>query len=196
MVRDIWNLPNRITLGRLGLAVALFVVLALVKDARLPTPGLVGWLAFGLFVVAAATDWVDGYLARRLGLVTTFGRIMDPFVDKVVVCGTFVFLTVIDHEGLPAWIVVVILGREFFVNAIRGFMESRGVSFAAEMPGKIKMFLQCLALGALLLELAIGSAAWLGIVSTILVYAALVSTVHSGAYYAKKAFERLHEMEG
>lgn len=196
----ILNLPNRITLSRLFLSLALFGILAAVQQGGIVAPGGWGWVAFLIFVVAAATDWVDGFVARRYGMVTVFGRIMDPFVDKVIVCGTFVSLSALHPAVVPPWMVVVIVGREFFVNSIRGFMESRGVSFAAEFPGKVKMFIQCLAASAVLLLMAIGDPdafepAWLGWLARVLMWATLASTVHSGWFYARKAFARLSDME-
>lgn len=127
MPEGVWNLPNKITLSRLALSAGLFTILALIDGGTFSGSGTWGWLAFSLFVVAAATDWVDGYVARKYQMVTAFGRIMDPFVDKVVVCGTFVFLTAIHPDLVPAWMVVVILAREFFVNAIRGFIDRKSV---------------------------------------------------------------------
>ena len=108
-------------------------------DATKPAP--VGIAAFVLFVLVAASDWLDGYLARKYGQVTTIGRILDPFVDKVAVCGAYMMLLRVA-SGRPlieAWMVVVIVAREFFVNDSRGYFESKGVSFGAEAPGKIKM---------------------------------------------------------
>ena len=143
------NLPNRITLARLLLAILFFVLLAQ-YDVR--TEGLT-WIldvCIVLFIVAAGTDWLDGYLARKRNQVTDFGQALDPVVDKVLVCGTFVFLagsgfTTAEHEqitGLMPWMVVLILGRELLVTGLRGFAESKGTSFAASMPGKAKMFIQ------------------------------------------------------
>jgi CDP-diacylglycerol--glycerol-3-phosphate 3-phosphatidyltransferase len=196
------NIPNRITLGRLLLSVVLFVLLAGMQTGSIRAEGLWGWVALVLFVITAASDFIDGWLARKLGMVTAFGRIMDPFVDKVVVCGAFVFLCAFQDttDIVPPWMVVVILAREFFVNAIRGFMESRGVSFGAEMPGKIKMILQCVAIGSVLLFMALGARtgeSWAPeILARVAVWAALVSTVSSGWFYARKAFGRLAGMDG
>lgn len=191
----IWNLPNRITLSRLLLALALFVLLGLVQAGHAPR-GWIGWTCFGLFVVAAATDWIDGWLARKLGMVSAFGRVMDPFVDKVVTGGSLVFLAALFPASIPAWIVVTILAREFFVHAIRGVFEARGVSFAAEMPGKIKMVMQCFAIGAMLLHMTIGEPLlreprWLHWVVTASLWIALLSSVQSGWLYARKAWSVL-----
>lgn len=162
--------PNLLTAARVVLAIAFFAVLAPWKYHKSPLvdgSGVDAWLlvAAGLFTVAAVTDWLDGYLARRWNAVTTFGRIMDPFADKFLVIGAFVFLAgpgftfygtdaVLHFPGRPtppvgsvtgvqAWMVAVILGRELLVTSIRAEVEGRGGSFAATMSGKAKMVLQC-----------------------------------------------------
>lgn len=196
-----FNLPNRITLARLLSSLALFGVLTFMDEKELAgSHHRLSWVAWGLFVLTAATDWLDGYLARKRGEVTTLGRIMDPFVDKVVICGTFIFLASMTPEIVSPWLVVVIVSREFFVNGIRGYMESRGIAFAARMAGKIKMTLQSLAAGGVLLLIAIGDVPareprWLHLLCTGLVWAALVSTLYSGWIYARIAFRHLDDAE-
>lgn len=139
------NLPNAITLARLLLAVVLF--------AMIHAQGL--WIASAtLFVIAAATDAIDGWIARRYGLITTLGRILDPFVDKIIVCGAFVFLLEKPASGVTAWMVIVIIGREMFVSSLRGFLEQQGLDFSASLSGKLKMFMQCVAVTASLLSLS------------------------------------------
>ena len=193
------NWPNRITLSRLLCSVGLFVVLALIQHGRVEGGGTWGWVAFFLFLITAATDWLDGWLARRLGEVTVFGRIMDPFVDKVVVCGSLILLAGLSpaNEILLPWMVVVVVAREFFVNAIRGFMESRGLSFAAAFAGKLKMTLQCVATSGLILMIATSGTGsppeWVRILTVVSVWAALVSTIHSGWLYMQKA---IHDLRG
>lgn len=193
----ILNLPNQVTLARLVLSAVLFTLLALAGTERVEIAGTTGWVAFGLFVLASATDWLDGYLARKLSLVTPFGRIMDPFVDKVSTCGTFVFLAVIDPTITPAWIVVAILGREFFVQAIRSYLESRGVAFAAEMHGKVKYVLQCCAIGALIMQHAGANEmpSWWTTFARVLLWIALASTAWSGWVYLRKALAHLRSVE-
>jgi CDP-diacylglycerol--glycerol-3-phosphate 3-phosphatidyltransferase len=154
------NLPNQITLARLGLAILFFILLAQF-DIRKPTVWLLD-LCIVLFVTAASTDWLDGYLARKHNQITAFGRVLDPFVDKVLVCGTFVFLAGAhfhraDGEQvtrMAPWMVVVILGRELLVTGLRGFSEARGVSFGAHNYGKAKMILQSIAAPVLLFFVA------------------------------------------
>jgi CDP-diacylglycerol--glycerol-3-phosphate 3-phosphatidyltransferase len=147
--------PNRITALRFVGAIVLFVVLALEVEADLAERMIGGgWAktAFWMFVLVAASDVLDGYLARRGNHVTAFGRIADPFVDKVLVMGTMVFLSVLtwSEHWFPAWIVVIVLSREFLVTAIRGYVESQGAELPADWFGKVKMFAQCFAIGIVL----------------------------------------------
>src|SRR5690606_21826952 len=107
-----------------------------------------------LFLLAATTDAVDGYVARRYGQITTLGRVLDPFADKIIVCGTFVFLLERHPlSGVTAWMVVIVIGREMFVTGLRSFLEQQGKDFSATWSGKIKMILQCAALTASLMSL-------------------------------------------
>ena len=119
------NLPNSITIARLLITAGTFVCLELVADPNAPEPSLV-WMAFALFLMAAISDALDGYFARRYGMVTAFGRVADPFADKVLICGTLVILLKfpVAQMLLPHWIVVVIIAREFLVTAVREGPES------------------------------------------------------------------------
>ena len=130
--REWLNLPNQITMARLLIVVLLFVFLSL----EIRGWGFIGNrhlalnLAMVVFIICVATDWLDGWLARRSGQVTVFGRIADPFVDKVVVCGTFIYLVKLtDH--IEPWFPVVLIGREFLVSGLRSYIESRGIAFGA-----------------------------------------------------------------
>lgn len=147
--------PNRITALRFVGAMGLFWILA--QDESRSTLGLFvdrSWIrwAFWTFVLVAASDVLDGWLARRGNHVTAFGRIADPFVDKVLVLGTMVFLAVLPWSSkyFPAWVVVVVMSREFLITAIRGYVESVGGQLSADWFGKVKMFAQCFACGAVL----------------------------------------------
>ncbi len=154
------NLPNRITLARLALAIVFFVLLAQF-NVRKPDVVILDACII-LFALAAATDWLDGHLARKLHQVTSFGRILDPFVDKVLVCGTFVFLAgpgFINAEHtqvtcVAPWMVVLIIGRELLVTGLRGFSESKGKAFGASAYGKTKMVLQSITAPTLMLFVA------------------------------------------
>jgi CDP-diacylglycerol---glycerol-3-phosphate 3-phosphatidyltransferase len=190
------NLPNQITLGRLVLTTILFVLLAQF-DVRNPNT-LLMHIAFWLFVVAALTDVLDGYLARKKGLVTSFGRIIDPFVDKILVCGTFVFFldpNFIDQTGrnatdVQAWMVVLILGREMLITGLRGFAEKTGIAFGANVYGKVKMLIQSFTAGFILFSLAIYASdfgRFLARIRPTLVWITVIVTVLSMIAYLYRA---------
>ncbi len=181
-----FNLPNQLTSLRLILAVVMFCLIA--WDTRAT------YLASTvLFIVAAGTDWLDGYFARKYGMVTTLGRILDPFADKVIVCGTFIFLVAVPRMaetslGLRPWMVVVVVGRELLVTALRSFLEDRGSDFSAQMSGKLKMLLQCVAAALALFYLSFtdhpaGSPIWLWWPMVLAIWAAVALTVYSGLVY-------------
>lgn len=178
------NLPNLITLSRLGLSVILFWLIYV--------EGF--WItAAVLFVVAAATDAIDGYIARKYGQVTTLGRILDPFVDKIIVCGAFVFLLEKKADsGVNSWMVMAVIGREMFVTGLRSFLEQSGKDFSAAFIGKAKMALQCVAITMSLLSLSpeVGSATF-NFYRDIVLWAAVAVTVYSGLSYAVRGFQML-----
>jgi CDP-diacylglycerol--glycerol-3-phosphate 3-phosphatidyltransferase len=143
------NLPNALTLARIFLVPLLVVVLLTKFEGRLilgVRKELVGAAIFGL---AALTDWLDGYLARRHKQVTTLGQLMDPLADKLLVTAALVSLVQMDLA--PAWMVAVILGREFAVTLLRGIAHARGVVIAASPLGKFKMASQVVAILVLIL---------------------------------------------
>ncbi|MDZ4829663.1 MAG: CDP-diacylglycerol--glycerol-3-phosphate 3-phosphatidyltransferase [Phycisphaerae bacterium] len=198
-------LPNGLTVARLVIAAAFFATMT--RTLRMGPHvdrALWGNIATALFVVAAATDFLDGYLARRWQVVSVFGRIMDPFVDKVLVLGAFVYLAsprfAIPEElsyerftmttGVQSWMVVVILARELLVTSIRGVIESRGVSFGADVAGKLKMLIQSiaapLALGVAVNEGLLAQAGW-RLARDIFVWAAVIVTLWSCIPYLIKA---------
>jgi phosphatidylglycerophosphate synthase len=205
-----WKIPNQLTVGRIGLAFGFFVLVGL-YDYRAPKSAW--WLlnsAFVIYLIAGITDVLDGYLARRLNLTSAFGRIADPFVDKVLVVGAFAMLAgsnfafphgvaVPDQQvphwltggmlsGVQAWMVVAILAREFVVSAVRGYSESCGIKFPAISAGKIKMFIQSVTICAVLLQLAnYSQPVWTVYVKAILVWLAVAVTVLSGLAYVGKA---------
>ena len=124
--QQIFNVPNQITMLRLVLSIVVFVLVPL----ELYIPALI------IFAVAAGTDWVDGYYARKYDQVTQLGRILDPFCDKIIICGSYILLSVqmrdIQAESLglsvqiAGWMAVVVVGRELLVTALRGFIEQHG----------------------------------------------------------------------
>jgi CDP-diacylglycerol--glycerol-3-phosphate 3-phosphatidyltransferase len=143
---------NRITVARGALAIVLWALLHAIDVWQLGPSAW--WSAFALFVVTAATDSLDGYVARRRGEVSAFGRIADPFVDKLLILGSMIFLIGIPTipAVLPPWTVAVVLARELLVTALRGAIEGRGGNFQAGPWGKAKMLVQCIAIGAVLLH--------------------------------------------
>ncbi len=192
----VFNLPNQLTIARLILSVILFCFIA-------NEYYLVGMV---LFIIGAGTDWLDGFYARRYGQVTRLGRILDPFADKVIICGTFIYLAAVpamynEPYGVKAWMVVVIVGRELLVTALRSLIEERGSDFSAKMAGKLKMVLQCVTAGVGLYYLhsraVVDGAAtqpcadwclWLLAVS---VWSAVALTVYSGVVYVMAAVKLL-----
>ncbi len=194
------HLPNALTLVRVALATALVAVLALTPA---PTPADRHAPAFlaamALFILAAATDALDGRLARRWRVVSKFGRVMDPFADKVLVVGSFVLLagpgfsaalpdgTHVQLSGVQPWMAVLVLARELLVTSIRALAESEGIDFSADWGGKIKMIVQSVAVPLILLLVAVadpfpGSPARTAIVAA--AWTAVAVTVLSCASYA------------
>jgi CDP-diacylglycerol--glycerol-3-phosphate 3-phosphatidyltransferase len=182
----VFNLPNQLTVSRLLLAVVLFALMA--------------WECYStalvVFVVAAFTDWLDGYLARRYGMVTTLGRILDPFADKMIICGVLVFLASVPEPGLRelgmrAWVAVLVIGRELLVTALRGFLEQQGADFSAAMSGKLKMVAQCAAAASSLGWLSLAQRgdvpSWLSWTVTLSIWATVVLTIFSGVAYIRTA---------
>ena len=200
------NLPNQITISRLVLAVIFFVLLAQ-YDAAAPTPWLLD-VCFWVFIVAASTDFVDGYLARKYNAESALGRILDPFVDKVLLGGAFVFYAgagFVDGEGrnvtgVTAWMVVVIFGRELLVTGLRGVSEAQGAAFGANLFGKIKMWCQSIAVGWVMMSLAHKTttfAHWFWQDGRVVaVYIAVIVTVLSMTTYLRQAYGVLRAPSG
>ncbi len=183
----VFNVPNQLTTLRLVLSIVLFVLIEL--GTQLASPGYY-LAAMVVFIVAAGTDWLDGYWARKYAQVTTLGRILDPFVDKVIICGTFIFLAALPESGLTAWMAVVVVARELLVTALRGFLEGEGIDFSAVMSGKLKMVAQCVAAGWSLFRLSYGSTPppdWISGGLLIVVWLAVALTVYSGGAYVVAA---------
>ena len=144
------NLPNQITVARLVLSFVFFVLLGIVGPGTDSgtRQAILNWSA-ALFMLAMFTDFLDGYLARRWNIESTFGRIADPFVDKIVICGSFILLTTVSDFVKP-WFPLVIVFREFLVSGLRSYIESAGVAFGAAWAGKVKMFIQGVTIPVLL----------------------------------------------
>ncbi|GAB4386272.1 MAG: hypothetical protein Kow0022_14760 [Phycisphaerales bacterium] len=197
--------PNALTALRVALAGVVVVLLS----TGLPAPGVeagavsrraVLLAAASVFVAAAVTDALDGFLARKWNVVSLFGRVVDPFADKLLVLGSFVCLAGVSFadprggmlSGVQPWMVVVILARELLVTTLRGVYESRGVDFSATGSGKAKMILQSGVVPAVLVLLATtdpapGSPARRAI--DVMVWAAVAVTAWSGVPYVVRAWK-------
>ncbi|MCR4290801.1 MAG: CDP-diacylglycerol--glycerol-3-phosphate 3-phosphatidyltransferase [Candidatus Scalindua sp.] len=178
----IFNIPNRITLSRLFLAIVFFVFLTYRYFN----------VAFIIFLVAAATDWLDGYLARKWKLSTDLGRLVDPFVDKVIICGAFIIFVHLANETIAPWMVITIVAREFLVSSIRGFSESKGVKFASNIWGKTKMFIQSWTICAILLYYAyFENISWAEYLVSAFLWITIIITIGSGITYVYSAKKTL-----
>jgi CDP-diacylglycerol--glycerol-3-phosphate 3-phosphatidyltransferase len=145
------NLPNKLTLGRLVLTA--FFVAFLSTDTH--------WgdvIALALFIIASVTDWLDGYLARKLNQMTNFGKLMDPLADKVLVAAALICLitTKENHVGIPAWAVIIIITREFLITGLRQLAAGQGVILPADHLGKHKTAWQLITILFFLILLAAG----------------------------------------
>ncbi|OPX24064.1 MAG: hypothetical protein B1H04_02890 [Planctomycetales bacterium 4484_123] len=210
-----WKLPNQLTVARLVLAGVFFVLLAAYDP---PAPGgargngpLVLNICFVLYIVAGITDVLDGYLARRWKITSAFGRVVDPFVDKVLVVGAFAMLAGNNYvlvegfhgqwelslphwltghmaSGVQAWMVVAVMAREFVVSAVRGYSESQGQKFPATVWGKLKMLTQSVAICTVIYQMAnVPHARWAVVTKLVVVWLGVVVSVASGFAYVSRA---------
>ena len=190
------NTPNLITLTRFALSIVVFVLISY---------GFFDW-SFWIFVIAASTDWVDGYIARRTDQVTQLGRILDPFCDKMIICCVYILIAIeatrMDNPHwslITGWMAVVVVGRELLVTMLRGYIEQHGGDFSASKSGKLKMVFQCIAVGGCLLVLAMNGstdsfAVSIGWITGIAVWLAIVSTIYSGIIYIFAATKVIQEL--
>jgi len=185
------NLPNRLTLARLFLTLGFVAALSMAWRYGYT-------VALVLFIVGSITDYADGYIARRLGQVTDFGKLMDPLVDKIMIAGAFICLT----PGIPAWAVVVIISREFLITGLRLLAASKGIVLPADSLGKHKTGWQIATVIFFLLIPALGEFPGVGISSGFLeqihyrvgdplIGVALGLTLYSGFGYLWKNRELL-----
>ena len=138
------NLPNKLTILRV-IMIPFFVVFMYLDFAAAK------WIALGIFIAAAITDTLDGQIARRCNMVTTFGKFMDPLADKLLVCSAMICF--IELEKLPAWFVIIIIGREFIISGFRLIAAENGVVIAANYWGKFKTVSQMIMIILLLIDL-------------------------------------------
>lgn len=197
-MKNALNIPNQITVARLILAIVFFVVLTQYVHGVSPTWKLD--LANLIFIIAAGTDFVDGYLARKWGQVTPLGRVLDPMVDKVLICGCFILFLDNGFENAAgynvtetkAWMVLIIVGRELLITGLRGFNEAQGVAFGAGLHGKIKMWLQCIAAPVILFLIAhegvMTESAATAIKKTLMWATVIVTALSMGQYLARSRY--------
>lgn len=178
------NLPNKITVSRI-LLIPVFVIVMMIEmdstvqlfGAEIPLNHFIGAL---IFIFASATDWVDGYYARKLNLVTNFGKFLDPLADKLLVSAALILL--VELGLAPAWVVIIIISREFAVTGLRLILAGQGEVVAANQLGKIKTWTQIVAISALLLHNTIFVAFGIPF-DDIMLYISLFFTVWSGWDY-------------
>ena len=172
------NLPNKLTIARFIL-VPVFIIFYYQFQWYIP--------AVIIFLIASFTDYLDGHLARKYNLVSNFGKIMDPLADKVLVYAAFALL--VEAHLIPAWMLIVILAREFTVAGMRTVAASEGIVIAAAMSGKIKTVLQMIAVPLLLLIPVFTEGTFIYhvifVLANVFLWASLIMTVYSGVEYVK-----------
>ncbi len=174
------NLPNKLTVLRV-LMIPFFVVFMLMDIV----PGMDKWIALAIFVVASLTDLLDGKIARKYNLVTNFGKFMDPLADKLLVSSAMICL--VEMGRLPAWIVIIIISREFIISGFRLVASDSGIVIAASYWGKFKTVLQMVMIIVMIMDFGPSFA----MLETILIYVALILTVVSLIDYVAKNKEVL-----
>ena len=182
------NVPNRLTILRVAM-IPLFVIAMLWQ--QLPYSD---YIAGGLFIAACITDFFDGYLARKYNQVTTFGKFMDPLADKLLVCAALICFLADPQTNMPAWVVIIIISREFIISGFRLVAAEKGVTIAASYWGKVKTFVQMAMSIFLDHKLLIGihflvfhfQAEVFRIIESILIYASVILTIISLVDYIYK----------
>jgi len=168
------NLPNKLTMFRVIL-IPFFVLFMLVDITNMDK-----WIALAIFIIASLTDLLDGKIARKYNLVTNFGKFMDPLADKLLVCSALICL--VEMAKLPAWMVIVIIAREFIISGFRLIASDNGVVIAASYWGKFKTVAQMFMVLVLIADLG-GVFDWIG---TVLIWASLILTIVSLIDYVVK----------
>ena len=178
------NIPNLLSLSRI-LSVPVFILLML-------EPNPVRALAAGIvFSLASATDWLDGYLARKWGQVTKVGKLLDPIADKILIMSALVILVEIRSDVVHSWIAIVIIGREFAVTGLRAIAASEGIIIPAETVGKYKVGAQITAVLSLLLDYYL-TREWLRDVGSLALWVAMILSVYSAVQYFRTYWKKLN----
>jgi CDP-diacylglycerol--glycerol-3-phosphate 3-phosphatidyltransferase len=184
----IFNVPNLLSLSRI-LSVPVFIILMLEPS---PVRALVAGIVFSL---ASATDWLDGYLARKWGQVTKVGKLLDPIADKILIMAALVTLVELRSEVVHSWMAIVIIGREFAVTGLRAIAASEGIVIPAETVGKYKVGAQITAVLSLLLDYYLDKG-WLTDLGRIALWIAMVLAVYSAIQYFMKYWNQLDHKTG
>jgi CDP-diacylglycerol--glycerol-3-phosphate 3-phosphatidyltransferase len=180
----IFNIPNILSLSRI-LSVPVFILLMLEPS---PVKALLAGIVFSL---ASATDWLDGYLARKWGQVTKIGKLLDPIADKILIVSALVILVEIRSDVVHAWIAIVIIGREFAVTGLRAMAASDGIVIPAETVGKYKVGAQITAVLSLLLDYYLDRG-WMTDLGRIALWVAMVLAVYSAFQYFRMYWSNLN----
>lgn len=170
---EIWikmNLPNKLTMMRVIL-VPVFIFLVLCRTITIPYQN---WIALAVYVIACGTDALDGYIARKRNLITNFGKFMDPLADKLLVCSALICF--VKTQQIAAWIVIIIIGREFVISGFRLIAADKGVVIAAGIWGKAKTVVQMVMTGFLIVNL---DGSFFNITEQVLIYASLILSLLS-----------------
>jgi CDP-diacylglycerol--glycerol-3-phosphate 3-phosphatidyltransferase len=180
----IFNVPNLLSLSRI-LSVPIFIVLMLHPS---PLRALAAGIVFSL---ASATDWLDGYLARRWGQVTKVGKLLDPIADKILIMSALVILVELRHDIVHSWMAILIIGREFAVTGLRAIASSDGIIIPAETVGKYKVGAQITAVLSLLLDYYL-SRDWLRELGSYALWIAIILSVYSAFQYFRTYWKKLN----
>ena len=167
------NLPNKLTLLRV-IMIPFFVLFLLVQITTFDK-----WIALAIFIAASLTDFLDGHIARKYNLITNFGKFMDPLADKLLVCSALVCF--VEMGKLPAWMVIIIIAREFIISGFRLIASDNGVVIAASYGGKFKTTFQMIMICLLIADIA-----QVAVFTTVITWIALILTVVSLVDYLVK----------
>ena len=177
------NVPNLLSISRI-LAVPVFMVLMLE-----PTPERALWAGV-VFALASITDWFDGYYARKWDQITKIGKLLDPLADKILIASALIMLVNIDPDIVPAWMVIIIIGREIAVTGLRAKAATEGIIIAAEQLGKYKVGAQITMVLSFVLNYRIGQE-WVLVLGTAALWVSVVLALISGVQYFTAYWRRL-----
>ena len=180
-----FNWPNRITMLRIGITIPILILLQFENVVTC-------WFAAILFVLAAVTDFLDGYLARRESQITNFGKFLDPLADKILICS--VLIDMVRLGWVPSWVAIIIVVRELAVTGLRAVAADQGLVIAADKFGKIKTVLQIVAVVPLLIHYPFVGIP-MALLGEIILYIALVFTLVSGLNYFYRFYKDWQNMK-